>query len=99
MYGLLSLTDSQLQGAEYYVAINRLLEPEWNTIYVAAIYEYYYDRWISYSPDFSKRPDIWGTLYNQGEKNPPHSDPKPADTPFVQCASQYYDMMHGLIYF
>jgi hypothetical protein len=56
---------------------DKLLNPETNVRYVAAYLKYWQDRWSEAYSDIDNDIGVLTTLYNQGEKNKPHSSPKP----------------------
>ena len=62
-----------------------------NINYVAAYLKYFQDRWHNEYPNIDGDTAILATLFNQGEKYSPHSDPKP--NIFGKKAKKvYYDM-------
>ena len=48
-------------------------------MYAAAYLKYFQDRWEEQYPEIDGRTAILATLYNQGEKRPPHANPEPND--------------------
>ena len=57
--------------------VTRLMDNQTNTKYAAACLKYYQDRWRKKFPEIHGRTAILATLFNQGEKKPPHSNPSP----------------------
>ena len=54
----------------------RLNSESENVNYVAAYLKYFQDRWKEAYPEIDGRTAILATLFNQGEKRPPHSSPE-----------------------
>ena len=59
------------------IILGKLLNDKSNIRYVAAYLKYFQDRWVEEYPTISIDVGVLATLYNQGEKNPPHKNPKP----------------------
>ncbi|MBQ4145373.1 MAG: hypothetical protein IJD36_01975 [Clostridia bacterium] len=77
------------------IAYRLTVESE-NVNYVAAYLRYFQDRWVDAYPEIDGKTDILATLYNQGEKRPPHSNPTP--NPFgVNAKKEYYYMRQLLV--
>ena len=69
----------------------RLTSESENINYVAAYLKYWQDRWCYEYPIIDGDTAMLATLYNQGEINPPHSDPSP--NPFgINARNEYYYM-------
>ena len=63
--------------------------------YVAAYLRYFQDRWKKEYPEIDGRTAILATLYNQGERFPPHANPQPND--FGESAKESYDLMKNIL--
>lgn len=63
--------------------------------HAAAYLRYYQDRWESVYPEIDGRTAILATLYNQGELNPPHSNP--VSNPFGDFAKENYYHVRDLL--
>ena len=59
--------------------------------YVAAYLKFWQDRWSDEYPIIDGDTAILATLYNQGEKYPPHSDPSPSRFG-INARNEYYYM-------
>jgi hypothetical protein len=74
--------------------IKRLLDPDWNTKYVAAYLAMIRNRWKEAGEDIGEKADILATLYSAGviengiEKRAPHADPRPNE--FGNVARSFY---------
>ena len=77
-----------INGTEQMAREKMLEKPETNIRYAAAYLAYYQDRWKEAYPEIDGRTAILATLYNQEEKNPPHSNPIP--NPFGDFAKDNY---------
>ena len=73
----------------------RLSSESENVNYVAAYLRYFQDRWENVCDDIDGKTDILATLFNQGEKKPPHPNPKP--NPFGEQAKKEYEYMRKLL--
>lgn len=72
------------------IAYRLTVESE-NINYVAAYLRYFQDRWKDVYPEIDGRTAVLATLYNQGERRPPHANPEPR--PFgIQAKEEYYYM-------
>ena len=72
----------------------RLTQPAHNTKYVAAYLQYLIDEWKTAFPSIASRPDILGTLYNNGVGTP-HANPAP--NPFGSFVELHYPDMTALL--
>ena len=74
----------------------RLEDPEMNITYVAAYIKLIEDTWKKDFPEISKRPDILGTLYNQGHDfSTPHANP--GSNEFGEFVKDNYKTMEELL--
>ena len=74
---------------------DKLMDNKTNVRYAAAYLAYWQDKWKDVYPEINKRTEILATLYNQGEVNPPHANPKPS--PFGEYAKSVYNHLRGLL--
>ena len=88
------LTDTIKDSYAYNISMN-LFDNQTNCLYVAAYIKYFEDRWSEEYPIISSDPAILATLYNQGEKNSPHSSPVANE--FGDYAADNYDYMSYLL--
>lgn len=84
-----------VEGSREKAIAYRLTNESENVNYVAAYLRYFQDRWKAYYPEIDGRTAILATLFNQGEKNPPHSNPKPGA--FGEQAKKEYYYMRELL--
>lgn len=74
----------------------RLEDKGTNILYVAAYIKLIEDTWKKEFPQIYSRPDIIGTLYNQGHDfTSPHSNPGSND--FGKYVLKNYNKMRGLL--
>jgi len=80
------VADSRKEAVAY-----RLLSDTECIYYVAAYLKYWQDRWKEVYPEIDGRTAILATLFNQGERKPPNSNPKPNEFGIV-AKENYYHM-------
>ncbi len=88
-------TYGYVEGSREKAIAYRLTVEGENVNYVAAYLAFYQDRWKSEYPQIDGKTDILATLFNQGERYEPHSDPKP--NAFGKEAKKQYSYMQELL--
>ena len=63
--------------------------------YAAAYLRYHQDEWKESYPEIDGRTGILATLFNLGERNPPHANPKPND--FGEKSKGSYGLMKNIL--
>lgn len=84
-----------IEGSRDKAIAHRLTVESENINYVAAYLKYFQDRWKDVYPEIDGRTAVLATLFNQGERMPPHSNPKP--NPFGNDAKKEYPYMRQLL--
>ena len=69
---------------------DRLMDERINCFYVAAYIKYFQNTWVDEFPTIAERPDILGTLYNVGQREP---NPEPEANLFGRNVMNYYDLV------
>ena len=88
------LTDTVKDPYAYSVSM-KLMDNETNIRYAGAYLKYIEDDWKDEYPVIAEDPYILSTIYNQGNRRPPHDSPEP--NPFGAYAGDNYDYMNYLL--